>query len=98
MLFALRPKGTFLMIHRAAELARILSLLERQAGDICVLPIRSFSGADAKRVIVRARKGLRPGPMRLLAGIDLYKRKGGERTSLCKALTYDGARINWSSE
>lgn len=98
MLFALRPKGTFLMIHRAAELARILGPLERQAGDICVLPVRSFPGADAKRVLVRARKGLRPGPMRLLAGIDLYERKGGERTSLCKALTYDGARINWSSE
>jgi tRNA1(Val) A37 N6-methylase TrmN6 len=95
MLFALRPKGTFVMIHRAAELARILAVIERQAGEIAVLPVRSYPGSDAKRVIVRARKGLRSGPMRLLAGIDLYQAKGGERTALIEAVTYDGVGLDW---
>ena len=95
MLLALRPKGTFVVIHRAAELARILAVIERQVGEIAVLPVRSFPGADAKRVIVRARKGLRSGPMRLLAGIDLYVAKGGERRALSEALTYDGVGLDW---
>lgn len=95
MLFALRPKGTFVMIHRAAELARILAVIERQTGEIAVLPVRSYPGADAKRVIVRARKGLRSGPMRLLSGIDLYNSKGGERTALSEAITYDGIGLDW---
>lgn len=95
MLYALRPKGTFVMIHRAAELARILSVIERQTGEIAVLPVRSFPGADAKRVIVRARKGLRSGPMRLLGGIDLYQSKGGDRTAISQAITYDGTGLDW---
>ncbi|MEM1088584.1 MAG: methyltransferase domain-containing protein [Pseudomonadota bacterium] len=96
MLFALRPKGTFVMIHRAADLARILSLIERRTGEISVLPVRSFPGADAKRVIIRARKGLRSGPMRLLHGLDLYEEKGGERTQAAKAITYEGQGIDWT--
>lgn len=94
MLFALRPKGVFLMIHRASELARILSVLEKQAGEIAVLPVRSFAGADAKRVIIRARKGLRPGPMRLLAGLALYDEKG-ERSELITQIARDGIGVTW---
>lgn len=95
MLFALRHKGQFVMIHRAAELARILAIIERQTGEITVLPVRSYPGAEAKRVIVRARKGLRPGGMRLLNGIDLYDAKGGERSEVARAITYDGAGLDW---
>lgn len=95
MLFATRPKGTIVLIHRAAELARILSVLERRAGEITVLPVRSFPGEEAKRVIVRARKGLRPGAMRLLAGIDLYMARGGERSDVLRAIASDGVGIEW---
>ena len=48
MLFSLRYKGRFLMIHRAAELAKILALIERRTGAIEVMPVRSWPGADAK--------------------------------------------------
>lgn len=96
MLYALRPKGTFVMIHRAAELARILAVIERRTGEITVLPVLSFPGADAKRVIVRARKGLRSGPMRLLSGIDLYRAKGGERSDLMVRVARDGEGLVWS--
>lgn len=96
MLFALRPKGTFVMVHRAADLARILSIIERQTGEITVLPIHSYPGAEAKRVLVRARKGLRTGPMRLLEPRYLYHEKGGERRGWTLAMQRDGAEIDWN--
>ena len=96
MLFALRPKGAFVMVHRAADLARILSVVERQSGEITVLPVHSYPGADAKRVLVRARKALRSGPMRLLEPKYLYQSKGGERTDWALAMQRDGAGIDWN--
>ena len=96
MLFALRPKGTFVMVHRAADLARILSAIERQSGEITVLPIHSYPGAEAKRVLVRSRKGLRSGPMRLLEPRYLYQEKGGERRGWTLAMQRDGAEIDWN--
>ncbi|MEO0608429.1 MAG: SAM-dependent methyltransferase, partial [Pseudomonadota bacterium] len=96
MLFALRPKGTFLMVHRAAELARILAVIERQTGEITVLPVHSYPGADAKRVLVRARKGLRSGPMRLLEPRYLYRGKGEARTDWAVNLQENAAGIDWN--
>jgi len=95
MLFALRPKGTFLMVHRAAELARILAIIERQTGEITVQPVHSYPGTDAKRVLVRARKGLRSGPMRLLEPLYLFQSKGGEQTDWALAMQGDGAGLDW---
>lgn len=96
MLYALRPKGTFVMVHRAAELARILSVIERQVGEITVLPVHSYPGADAKRVLVRARKGLRSGPMRLLEPRYLYQGKGQDRTDWAINLQENAAGIAWN--
>lgn len=95
MLFAVRPKGTLILIHRAAELARILSALERRTGEITVMPIRSFPGEDAKRVLIKARKGLRSGSMRLLAGLDLYEKRGGQRSKILQDIASDGCGIDW---
>jgi len=96
MLFALRSKGTFVMVHRAADLARILSVIERQCGEITVLPVHSYPSAEAKRVLVRARKALRSGPMRLLEPKYLYQSKGGERTDWALAMQRDGAGLDWN--
>ena len=96
MLFALRPKGVFLMVHRAADLARILSTIERQTGEITVLPVHSYPGAEAKRVLVRARKALRSGPMRLLEARYLYREKAGERAEWASAMQEDGTGIDWN--
>lgn len=96
MLFALRPKGTFVMVHRAANLARILSVIERQSGEITVQPVHSYPGAEAKRVLVRARKALRSGPMRLLEPKYLYLSKGGERTDWAVSMQQDGVGIDWN--
>lgn len=96
MLFAVRPKGTVLLIHRAAALADILSVLHRRAGEITILPVRPSPGGEAKRVIVRARKALRPGPTRLLAGIDLYNSPGGEPSEISRAAADSGDGLDWS--
>ena len=95
MLHVLKPRGRFVMIHRASELARILALIERRTGQIEVMPVRSWPGADAKRVIVRARKGLRSGPMRLLSGIDIYRSKGGERAELLETISRSDTGLSW---
>lgn len=80
MLRVTRPRGTIYLIHRAAELATILARLDRRAGEITVLPIRPCPGAQAKRVLIRARKDLRRGPVRLLDGLTLSASRGGGPT------------------
>lgn len=69
-------RGCLTMIHRADRLDEILALLQGQAGDIVVFPIWPRADADgvprdARRVIVRARKGAN-GPMRLASGLVLH--------------------------
>ena len=94
-LFTLRPKGSLVMIHRAADLSRILALLDHKVGEITVLPIHSYPGEDAKRILVRARKGLRPGPLRLADGLYLYESKGGARTPMMARIAGEGAGLEW---
>lgn len=80
MLAMARPKGRFLMIHRADRMPDILAALRGKAGDIGVCPIRPRAGDPAKRVVVSARKGSRA-PLRLLAGIDMHPPMGEGRFS-----------------
>lgn len=94
MLFLAAPKGQIVLIHRAAELARILARLDRQAGEITVLPIRPYAGAKASRVLVRAKKGLRTGDLTLLDGLDLHASKGGELTARASQIL-QGAQLDW---
>lgn len=95
MLFALRPKGTLILIHRASELARLLTYLDRQSGEICICPIHAYPGAAAKRVLIRARKGLRPGALRMLEPLYLYTSPGGERTDQALEMQQNGAGLSW---
>ncbi|MEO0981862.1 MAG: methyltransferase [Pseudomonadota bacterium] len=95
MLSAAKPKAPIVLIHRAAALARILASLEKRAGEIVVLPIRPEPGAEAKRVVVRARKGLRAGPCRLLDGLALYE-TGGRTASQRAAAALAGGALDWA--
>lgn len=94
MLFVAKPRAHVVLIHRAAELARILARLDRQAGEITVMPIRPYPGVEANRILVSARKGLRPGRVRLLAGLDIYESKGGALTQRAQASTM-GKSLKW---
>jgi len=95
MLYGLRAKGTLVLVHRAAALAEIMAALNGRVGEIAVMPVHAHRGADAKRILVRARKGLRPGPVRLLSGIDLHDGPGGDRSALSRAVSAEGKGLDW---
>ncbi|MEL6258706.1 MAG: SAM-dependent methyltransferase, partial [Pseudomonadota bacterium] len=95
MIFAAKPKAPVVLIHRAAELARILSILDSRAGEITVRPIQPYPGAEAKRVLVKARKGLRRGPLKLLSAKILQDSPGGPSTTQTAAALAGGA-LNWT--
>lgn len=94
MLFAARPRAPVVIIHRAAELARLLALLDRQAGEITVLPIASKADEPARRVLVRARKGLKRGPLTLLAPLVTHQADGSARTESAQGIV-EGLGISW---
>ncbi len=93
LLHAVRHGGRVTMIHRAAALADILSLLSTRAGEIEILPIHSAQNAPAKRVLVRARKGLRPGALTLYRGLMLTGADGAPSEAAAEALA--GGRLDW---
>lgn len=89
-----KPGGRMTMIHRAAALADLLELLNARTGEIEVLPIRPAPGAEAGRVLIRARKGLRRGPVRLYDGLVLHTEPGGALTARAADVLAGGA-LEW---
>ena len=91
------PQGRIVVIHRAERLPEILALLTGRAGAIEVLPLAARQGRAAKRVIVRARKGVRT-PFRLLAPLVLHQGAAhladqDDFTPAARAILRDGAAI-----
>lgn len=66
----LRPRGWLTLIHRTERLDEILAALDG-AGDIAIKPLVARTGRDAKRVLIRARKGARA-PLRLCSPLVLH--------------------------
>lgn len=93
MLHAARPRAPIVLIHRAADLARLLVPLDRQAGEITVLPIASRTDEPARRVLVRARKGLKRGPLTLLPPLVTHD-AAGARTPLAQSVV-EGRPLGW---
>jgi tRNA1(Val) A37 N6-methylase TrmN6 len=93
MAFAAKPRAPIVIIHRAAELARILSVLDRLTGEITVLPIASKHGEEALRVLVRGRKGLKRGQVHLLAPLVTHTLEG-EPSPALDAIR-QGEAIDW---
>jgi len=89
-----KPGGRITMIHRAAALADLLELLNPRTGEIEVLPIRPAPSAPARRILIRARKGLRRGPMTLYDGLALHESAGGPSTSRA-ASCFAGGALEW---
>lgn len=71
-----RPKGAATFIHRADRLDDLLAAFRGQAGGIIVFPLWPKPGEPARRVLVRARKGVRA-PLTLAAGLVLHTDDGG---------------------
>jgi len=65
----LKQSGIMVMIHRADRLDEILGYMKPMFGDVEILPLLPKVGEEAKRVVIRARKGegATPIPCRPLA-------------------------------
>ena len=94
MLHAAKPRAPVILVHRAADLARLLGPLDRQAGEITVLPVASKTGEPARRVLVRARKGLKRGPLTLLPPLIAHTDDGSARTPAAQAVI-EGLPLAW---
>lgn len=70
-----RSKGSITFIHRADRLDRLLAELSGRAGAIEFFPLWAGEGKPAKRIILRARKGVAT-PMRVLPGLVLHEADG----------------------
>lgn len=84
------------MIHRAAKLPDLLAAFEGRLGGVEVLPVRPYADAEAKRVLVRARKGSRA-PLKLLRGIDLHDRSGAKHTPEVEAILRGERLVEWAT-
>jgi tRNA1(Val) A37 N6-methylase TrmN6 len=87
-----RPKGTITLIHRADRLDAILAELAGRAGEIIVFPLWPGPGKPAKRVIIRARKGVGT-PTRLAAGLVLHD-ADGRYTAEAEAVLREGQGLS----
>jgi len=85
------PKGGITFIHRADRLDELLALLHGRTGGIVVFPLWPKPGREAKRVIVRARTGVRT-PSRLAPGLVLHN-EDGSYTAEALAVLRDGAAM-----
>lgn len=86
-----RAKGSITFIHRADRLESLLALLAGRAGEIVVFPLWSGIGKDAKRVIVRARKGIAT-PTRIASGLVLHE-ADGRFTEAAQSVLRHGAAL-----
>ena len=93
MLHTVKPGGRVTLIHRAGELARILTFMDTRFGQIEVLPVRSRAGMMAKRVLVTGRKGLRRGETVLHAGLTLYENE--DQLSPRALSVQSGGTLEW---
>jgi tRNA1(Val) A37 N6-methylase TrmN6 len=89
-----KPGGRITLVHRAAMLGELLELLGPRAGEIEILPVRPAPGAAAGRVLIRARKGLRRGPVTLYDGLALHETAGGPSTARA-AEALKGGALEW---
>jgi tRNA1(Val) A37 N6-methylase TrmN6 len=75
-----KPYGYITLINRPARLGAILSVLEKGAGDIKILPILSSGRNAVFRMIVRAKKSAK-GETKLLEGLNLFQTNLEEKES-----------------
>ena len=84
------PKGDVVIMHRATRLPEILKSFDGRLGDIKILPISSFEGTPATRIIIKGKKGS-ASPLNILAPFVLHEVKGEDR--LAKTYTVAAERI-----
>ncbi len=71
----LRHKGILTLVHRADRLDDVMACLRGRFAGITVFPLWPRAGETAKRVLIRARKGVAT-PLTLSAGLTLHQPNG----------------------
>jgi len=71
----LRPKGVLTVVFRADRLDALMAALHGKAGEMVVTPLWPKRGRPAKRILLRARKGIAT-PLTLTAGLVLHEEDG----------------------
>jgi tRNA1(Val) A37 N6-methylase TrmN6 len=91
----LKQGGFINIIHRADRLDDIIHHLVKKNwfGGICIYPMRSYEGEDAKRVIVRARKE-RYAKLKIKAGITIHQ-AGGKYSDAAEDILSEAKGIEW---
>jgi len=90
----LRMKGVLTLIHRADRLDDVILALHRAGcAEVAVLPLWPRADVEARRVLVRGRKGI-AGPARLLPGLVLHQ-ADGRFTAAAEAILRDGTALGW---
>lgn len=90
-LVMLRSKGTLTLIHRADRLDALLAGLAGKVGEIVVFPLWPGQAKPAKRILLRARKGVAT-PLRLAPGLVLHE-ADGRYTAAAEKVLRDGAGL-----
>jgi tRNA1(Val) A37 N6-methylase TrmN6 len=86
-----RVRGSITLIHRADRLDALLAALAGKAGEIVVFPLWPGVGKPAKRVLVRARRGIET-PLKLSAGLVLHE-PDGKFTAAADAVLREAAAL-----
>jgi tRNA1(Val) A37 N6-methylase TrmN6 len=71
----LKSRGYLVMVHTSRRLAEIITILNDSFGGIEIFPLWPKEGAPSKRVLIRARKGVKS-PSTLYAGLVLHNGRG----------------------
>ena len=88
----LRPKGWLTLIHRADRVDALCAHLSGRFGGIEVIPLWPRRGVAARRVVMRARKGVRS-PAVLSAGLVLHE-ADGTYTAMAQSVLRDGRALD----
>lgn len=87
----LQPKGSLVVVYRADRLDDLLAALNRKVGEIVILPLWPKVDRPAKRILLRARKGV-ASPLTLLPGMVLHE-DDGHYTAPAAAVLRHGAAL-----
>ena len=92
-------KGEVVLIHKAERLAQIMKCVDKRLGDIKILPISSFRGEHAKKIIVKGKKGSLS-PLTILAPLVMHKDRqsddsGAKYTAKAEEILRMGKKVDW---
>lgn len=95
MIGRLTHKGVLTMIIPTDRLSDLLVVLHHSMGDIRLFPLWPKRDQAAKRIIVRARRGLKS-PLTFLPGLILHE-ENGEFTDNANRILTDGEPLDWTT-